>query len=75
MDQHHIEYARNLEGKLRPITAAVTAAGGGGCDSHKHPLPGLPDRLLAVPDDLAAIAAWAQTHCPEGKPGRTRWRR
>lgn len=63
-------FAQQLEQKLRPIASLAIAAGGGGCDSHRHPLPRVEERLECVADDLRAISEWAETYAMPAKESR-----
>ena len=72
MTESDVTYARQLETRLRPVAAAVTAAAGGGRDGHGHPLPGLNQRLEALPDDLDAIREWIEDNQPAKESRRTR---
>lgn len=60
MTPEQLAIARALEGRLRPVMAALTAASAGGTDSHGQPLRGLPIRLEAVAEQLAELARWAE---------------
>lgn len=64
-------FAQGLETRLRPVAALATAAAGGGRDSNQNALPGLAERLEALPDDLAAIREWIEANQP-AKPERRR---
>lgn len=70
MSQETTEFARGLESRLRPLTAAAVAGASGGRDSHGHRLRGLDETLAGIPDRLEDIRRWAETHCPAEKPGR-----
>lgn len=73
MTHQHQQFARGLETRLRPIAALATAAAAGGRDSNQHRLPGLAERLEALPDDLEAIREWIEANAP-AMPERRRHR-
>lgn len=58
-------YARHLEGRLRPIQAALVAAANGGRNTRAEELPGLDARLAGIPDQLDAIRTWIEEQQPE----------
>lgn len=64
------DIARELETRLRPHVAALTAASHGGMDTNGKPLPGLRERLEVVPDNLTRIAEWAEANLVPSKPSR-----
>ena len=72
MTETAVTYARQLETRLRPVTAAVVAAAGGGRDAHGHPLRDIDRRLEALPDDLDAIREWIEDNQPAKESRRTR---
>jgi hypothetical protein len=60
-----VDFAREVERRLRPIDSLLVAAAGGGRDTNGHALPCLAERLQAVPATLAALARWASENSPQ----------